>query len=227
MQATRTRSVATVLRWMINVALFIVSVSGGLTLLLMVVIMVTSTHPKDMLVSAWPVWVDQVQTPFELVATSRNLKELALNVNKGSLHFSSTDIGYYALKLLDAMVSIGIVVAVLALLRQIFDTLALNHPFIPENARKLRTIAILVLVIAPYNLLKSLVYYLYITRNVAVQGGEFLYWSEWFRSGSGEGKILIVPQVDFLPVLVGLVLLVIAELFRIGAELQQDKESII
>jgi hypothetical protein len=85
----------------------------------------------------------------------------------------------------------------------------------------------LILLIAPYNLLKSLVYYLYFTRNVSVAGGEFLYWSEWFRSASGEGKILIVPEVDFQPVLIGLVLLVIAELFRIGAELQADKEAII
>jgi hypothetical protein len=227
MQAIGTKSVASFLTWIITAALFLSAVSGGIVILMVIVLMITSSESQDFLVSAWPVWVDRVQAPFALVAAHRNVSELALNVNQGTLHFASTGLGYYLLKLLDAVFNIGVVVVILALLRQIFATLAQNHPFTPENARKLRTIAILILLIAPYNLLKSLVYYLYITRHVSVSGGDFLYWSEWFRSASMEGKILIVPEVGIQPLLIGLVLLVIAELFRIGAELQTDKESII
>jgi hypothetical protein len=131
MQALGTKSVASFLTWMITAALFLSAVGGGIAILIMVVLIITSTESQDFLVSAWPVWVDRAQAPFELVAAHRNLKELKLNVNQGTLHFASAGVGYYFFKLLDAVFSIGVVVVILALLRHIFATLAQNHPFTP------------------------------------------------------------------------------------------------
>jgi hypothetical protein len=101
-----------------------------------------------------------------------------------------------------------VVVFVLLCLRRIFASLVEGYPFTLDNARRIRWIAVIVL-----------------CGEIVIKLVEF-FTQRYIRSNfEAEGLTLNADfALDLSTIFVGLVLLVLSELFRIGSELQREKE---
>lgn len=115
------------------------------------------------------------------------------------------------LGLIGAPVLAGILaIVVLVLLRRIVRTLRQGDPFVPVNARRLWLIALLV--------------------GVGGQAAALLVeWGRWgiLRHPSVEPYVEIDFDPTYLPLPAGLVLLVLAEVFRQGAKLREDVAGLV
>jgi hypothetical protein len=101
-----------------------------------------------------------------------------------------------------------VVLLVLSFLRRIFASLVDGHPFTMDNARRIRWIAITVLC-------------------GEVAGSVVVFITQRYIRSNFESQGLTLNAdlaLDLSTIFVGLVLLVLAELFRIGSELQIDKD---
>jgi hypothetical protein len=94
------------------------------------------------------------------------------------------------------------------LLRKLFDSLAHDNPFVTENARRLRQIALLIILTSPINFARDAFENWYLQQN-------------FILDGSGIRSHLVI---DVKTVFAGLILLIIAEIFRIGAQLKEEQD---
>jgi hypothetical protein len=90
----------------------------------------------------------------------------------------------------------------------------------------LRTIAILIVLVVPYKILRSVLYYSYIKSNLTLKGGEWIDWWGFFGLDV-KGNVLLTIDIDVSALVLGILLLLTTEIFRIGTALQEDKDSII
>lgn len=97
------------------------------------------------------------------------------------------------------------------LLRRVFDSLARRQPFVVENARRLKLIAFLLMVSPLLSFIKDIL-------------------GDWFvRSYFLNNHSAFVLKTDFnlMMLLAGLVLLVVAEIFNLGAKIKEEQELTI
>ncbi len=190
-------------------------------------IMAISSGDEGGLLSTWPVTVyPPVESPYSTVATHPHIFEPDIRINEGTIQFSSREVGYYLLKAIDGVLVFAYLIYITYLLREIFRTLSSHQPFTTINVRRLRIIALLVLLVVPYQILRSIAYYSYIKNNIRITGGEWINWGGFFGL-EAKGNILLTLDVDMGALFTGVLLLIITEIFRIGTALQEDKESII
>ncbi len=179
------------------------------------------------LVSAWPITVyPPVESTYNLSPLHPQILSPAIKINEGTIGFSSSRLGYYALKALDGLLTFACIIYITYLLREIFKSLSNNYPFAQENTQRLRTIAWLIILVTPYKILRSVLYYWYIKNNISLKGGEWIEWQGFFGL-EAKGNVLLNLDMDIWALFTGILLLIITEVFRIGAALQQDKDSII
>jgi hypothetical protein len=190
-------------------------------------IIAVSSQDEGELMSAWPVKLyPPVESTYSTAPSHSQIVNPVIKINEGTIEFTSSEFGYYLLKALDVIITFACVIYITYLLREIFRTLSNNHPFTSENARRLRTIAILIVLVVPYKILRSILYYSYIKSNIALKGGEWIDWRGFFKLDT-KGSILLTMDLDVNALILGILLLLITEIFRIGAALQEDKDSII
>lgn len=107
-----------------------------------------------------------------------------------------------------ALAMLGFATAIIGQLRGICANLRAEAPFAPENAGRIRTIGVLVII---STLVKSILFSLQgllIMNNVTIAGAKI-----GVRVGS----------IDLTGILLGLLILVLAEIFRYGSELQEER----
>lgn len=109
------------------------------------------------------------------------------------------------------MLAVGLWLLVIILLIKIVKTLENNNPFILKNVVRIRQIAVLLILLAPLQMFITYGYGLLINTRFYLNGNEL---------GT---KI----NIGFETILVGLIVLVIAEVFRTGVELKQDQDLTI
>ena len=138
--------------------------------------------------------------------TKRDTRRKIASLN-GSLRVPTSDRRFIAAQS-------GVLIAVLAFfwyvtgkLRSVFKTLSAGNPFVPENAARIRAVAIAF--IAGEFVRSAIVFAenVYARTHVAIAGLQFDRW----------------PQLDFGMLGHGLVILVIAEVFRLGTRLDEDQ----
>lgn len=224
MEVIHHQPLVALLRRLVNVALF---VEVGIAAVTVIMFIMTASSPDDRLLSAWPVEIEEYVPVATLTTSNEHLSDLTLVQNRGTIEFSSDSVGYYLLKFADTVLVFALAIGITLLLRKVFRSLSNHHPFTAANAQRIRRIALLVILIAPYSLLKSLVYRYYIVRNIAIDGKEYVSFSDLFSRGLFEHEVWIDLNVDLLALFIGLVLLIIAEVFRIGVLIQTDNESIV
>ena len=96
-------------------------------------------------------------------------------------------------------------------LRKVFSTLIKKEPFIKENAVRIRIIGLITII---FELLRTFMKFengLYLKNKVLLYGGN------------------ITPkfELNFVTIFLGLVIIVIAEIFRIGTQLKEEQELTI
>ncbi len=102
---------------------------------------------------------------------------------------------------------VGAVLAVIHQLRKIFATLAGGEPFVRATGARIRFIGLVVIVMELGKSALVLGQSFYLKANLSASGLSF-------RS---------VPQIDLAVIFLGLVLLVIAEVFRQGAKMREEQ----
>lgn len=147
--------------------------------------------------------------PVSIVAAATELTAANLNLDSGQLTFnhqsSKQIIGF---NLVSMWVSFAISLSITYLLRQIFRSLAQNNPFVVPNAQRLRLIAFLIMFSAVTSFAHDALANWFLQQNFVLEG-------------SGIRGHLVI---DLKTLMAGLIVLVIAEIFRIGAQIKEEQD---
>lgn len=225
MKVIRKKSVAHVLQKLIGLCLIMESLAALVTLVFF--IMAISSGEEGNLLSAWPVTIyPPLESTYSTSPTHGQVLESGILINEGQVQFSSQRAFYYLLKGIDVLLVFAFVIYITYLLSKVVRTVNNHQPFTAENAKRLRSIAWLLVLIVPYKLLRSMLYISYIQSNIALQQTQWLNWPDLLGREIKAG-VLLIPDLDLQALLTGLVLLIITEVFTIGTALQADKDSII
>lgn len=210
------------LKWGANIALgihIVVAISVLFVLLL-------AFGSDNGLTSSWPITNGKNLSSYALSAKSQSVGNLSIEVSEGVLSFTSTSAGYCVLKFADTAITLLLTLFILLLLRQVVGTLATQTPFCEANAKRLRMMAVLIMALTPHQLLQGFVYRLFVQNNILVEDAKFA--SFPFNSAvDSSNTIWLSSGLDLQPLFIGLLLLAIAEVFKIGVHLRQDSESIV
>ncbi len=199
------RSVASLVGLIINIAwygqLVLYSFAGVVLLIAFIV--------KDQVVSDIPVTLRSYQTVSGLFTPNTALQNATLTLNAGLLHVEQKVTWQVILSAVGSFAGFAILgLLITYLLRQIFATLLREEPFVKENAHRLRKIALLIMLISPLRLLEDLYHYWFLTGNFKLANDVFA----------------IDLVIDLQSLLTGLVLLIIAELFRLATLVKEENE---
>ena len=105
----------------------------------------------------------------------------------------------------------GIIIWVMFLMRQIVRSVGKGQPFIPENGKRLRWIGLSILLIIGFDFFHDILLNLFITPRLTFD-------SIVFETSN---------HFDFRFILLAMVILVIGEAFRIGAEMKKEQDLMI
>ncbi len=224
MQYVRHKKLINTLKGCIILALILEILMAATVLIIFVT---TIVSPEDTLLSAWPIEVGTESTDLFVSNNNTELSNVVITVNQGSVQFSSESVSYYLLKFLEAAFGFAITIGVTQLLIRILSSLQHQRTFTSENARRLRNIALLVMLATPYGLIKSLTYRGYILSNISIEGKEYTSLFSAFSHDLSSNQIWLSFDTNWQALLIGAVLLIIAEVFRIGVLIRTDNESIV
>jgi len=211
-----------ILEWVTNLALF---ASIGIALFVAVSLVFTVSGEGE-LISAWDIEVREQLADFHVIPENAIIDDPKIKIDKGVIQFTSSSISYYILKSVDAVIEILAVILIIVLLRNTVYSIRSNHPFATENVRRIKYIAFIFILISPYSLIKSLVYRSYIVHNIDVAGKEFANIFS-LSNNINKNEIWLNLELNIQALLMGIVLLVIAEVFRVGVLIKEDNDSIL
>jgi hypothetical protein len=179
-------------------------------LVLLTVLLTVSFITKDEIQSDLSVRLTQSKPHAVAISpAATGIKEGTLKLDAGELHFiqeKSPGLVIYNLGVM--WTGFAISLGITFLLRKIFDSLTANNPFVVENAHRLRQIALLIIMIAPLTFMRDSFVNWYLRQNFVLEGS----------------SIQTHLTIDLKTIFIGLLLLIIAEIFRIGARLKEEQE---
>ncbi|RDG39097.1 DUF2975 domain-containing protein [Streptomyces corynorhini] len=145
------------------------------------------------------------------VADAGGAQGIALSgTSQGEVTFAQPDLTQRALLALPEVFSGALLLVVAYLLYRIVRTLAVGDPFVPDNARRARGIAVAVLSLAVLRPLLDMV-----TTGQLVLGTAV------------EDQVSVEATFSSGPVLLGLLIAALAEVFRRGTRLRADTEGLV
>lgn len=209
----RLLDVAWVLAWLISLA--------GLGILAVLI-----GTGSERIISSWAVQLPEAADASAFTEAGQGLRAILLS-GAGELQFTDSSAGFYGLMVVQAVLIFGMVLAITYLLRQIFSDLLQRHPFTLANARRIRTIAWLFILILPLKILGIWLWYGYVAAAAKVAGYELVPWIPFVSATPKAGQLIITPEVGLDSLFVGLLLLVIAEVFRQGVLLKSENEAFV
>lgn len=128
-------------------------------------------------------------------------------------------------QLLDIVLSGGLLIVILYRLRRVVAAIAGGHPFEHGTVAALRMIGWALIALNLWNWVRILVLPLLLLPHLSVEGWRLA--PAIARGAPGEHLMRIDAHVSIVPLLVGLVVLVLAEAFRAGQALREDNEAIV
>ena len=167
----------------------------------------------------WPVTVQAVDTKPLIHATKDEITHFKLlersdvhPSNSQTLSFEDASTGRRLLQTLHNLIYIGLIMFVTWHLKKIFSGFSDNQPFLGNNASRIKWIAFSILFLVFFDILEDLFHLMYTSSTIVLSGATFDQFNINF---------------DFRTFFLGLLLLIIAEIFRRGFEYQSDSESIL
>jgi hypothetical protein len=218
MKAMGKRSVSSLLTILLNVARGVVALALALTVLVLVLAPLVK-EPLE--VDAWWLGVGSTMTiPVSFTVDSRahrigapslGITGAELTDVRGSLKFPARQNAFLIGSGVLLLVMLALAWWVLGQLRALFQTLREGQPFVPANARRLRRIA--VAIIAGELARAAIVYF------------ENYYAMTYFTADGM--RFDAPPDLNLFAIVDGLIVLVIAEVFRAGTRLDQEQSLTI
>lgn len=145
-----------------------------------------------------------------LVETKSGITDKAELMPMGILRFKTGNRGYIVLTGLSIFIYLGLFMVVVVQLRNFFSTVIEQEPFVRKNARRIRIIGLAFIIGGVAKVLYSLGFYLYLRKTFHIEDAAL--YLEAFKNG-----------VNLDSVLLGVVVLVIAEIFNVGAALHEEQ----
>jgi hypothetical protein len=205
MKAIGKRSVASVLKLMITAAWYLqLAVFCGVLVLFVYIF-----TQKEFIGSDVPVKIQDYPRITGIASRSPDVQDTYLTLNAGTIHVEQR-INWQLMVAMFAYLAgfAALCLSITHLLRQIFATLTTPQPFDPRNTNRLRRIAFLVMLFAPLELCNDVYMHTVVGNNFSRE----------------KVKFVLQLGVNFQVIILGAVLLVIAEVFRIGTQLREENE---
>ncbi|HYG40243.1 MAG TPA: DUF2975 domain-containing protein [Cytophagales bacterium] len=199
------RSIASILKFIINFAWYFQwAILAFVTVILIVVFINKDYVDHDVMVK-----ISKPITSFTVTAKNPDYAEPTLIVESAKLNFKNK---VDAVLIMESFLFLSLIfffsLTITYLVKKIFNTLTENTPFVPENAKRLKQIGFLIILYAPLKIAYDLVSHSKATMNFLIDnapiGTEF--------------------NFHFETIIAGLVILVIAEIFRIGTHLKEEQD---
>ncbi|WP_235299681.1 DUF2975 domain-containing protein [Portibacter marinus] len=220
MHQLRFKGLLKIFLWTINLALIVEIAIAAIVIILMLVII----NSDENLVSGWSAFLPEINESYT-VSQSPKIETATASAREVHIQFSATGMIYYFLKFIETIFNLSIIIWITFLLGKIFRSLHNEHPFTVRNAIRLRTIASLIIAIIPFSTIQSLVYRNYISNNISIEGKTYVY--SIFPMELAKNEIWLDFQMNLQYLLIGGLLLLVAEIFRIGVFFKEDSESIL
>jgi len=198
--------VAAFLAGLVNLFWHLGKVGLALCVLMFVVSPWIGTHDLKVDVKI-PVALSLNATTHPVVARTPDVTDGTLGDLRGSLRFVPLKRGFIAGSAVVIAIAISLIMWVLYQLRAVFRTLKAGQPFVPENALRLRRIGWAVIIGETLRAVVALFENAYAANHFSVSSLTFV----------------VRPDYNALTVIGGLIILVIAEVFRAGTRLDEEQ----
>ncbi|MFL6728218.1 MAG: DUF2975 domain-containing protein [Sphingomicrobium sp.] len=162
-----------------------------------------------------------------LVSRPDGLKIGEIRYDRATMNVVLASTGYRAFQVLDIAVTVGGWLLVLLALRQLVSEIGTGAPFTARNARRLRTMGLVLIALNLWSIARLLIAEPVLLGSIAVVGAGRQLLSSISQGAAGMENLRI--EADYSPALLvaGLVMLVLADAFRSGHALREDNEGFL
>lgn len=196
-------SLVSVLRVLVNIALYLQYFGGIVLILLFVASAFSGPDREDNLILAVNLAENHSLPPMEL--DSPKYEQVTFLVRQGELHFMPDQhLMWWLIILVMGLCVVGYTILITLILKKLFLALEEGNFFSTDNAQRLRLLSILVVLMAPLEFLGVVITNFIISSHLQIEG------------------MVLGADFNFMLLFTGLVLLVISELFKEGARLQEE-----
>lgn len=225
MENPSTHYIARVLKRLLDISWYVVWLLAIIMLGMFVVFSATETNELSFTcpveVSSGIAWVGGNEF------TENAGLQATLKAEVFHLVIKDTSIAFYSLGLIEVFIYLGVVLAIIYWLRAIFANILEGQPFVLENAYYIRYMGWVVLLLFPLKFIRVLFYRDYIEEAAATAGYQLQAWFPFFNQTLQEGELRMAVDYQLEAVVVGLLLLVLAEVFRKGVSLKSENEAFV
>lgn len=208
MKAIGKGSLSSVLAALINGAWYLVAIALAFMLCMAVLPFVTTLENTQMSI---PVSFSVATGALRVTSRAPEATKTEIREAEGRLVFPPPSGVFLTTTALLVALALAIALWVLAQLRAVFRTLRDGHPFVPANAARIRWIGYVIMLA---EIVRSAVLFsgnVYARSHFAADGLRFDAW----------------PSVDVFALIHGLIIVVLAEVFRAGTRLDEDQSLTI
>ncbi len=205
MKALGPKSLSSVIKTILDVAFYLTLVFGTLISIALITLPVLES---EYLTRNPTVFFELEPTTYQVWSEELGIENAEISAARGSIEIQGVSRTRTLIELGLALLVVGVVALVFANLREIFKTLKKEDPFVRANAGRIRFIGFAII-------------FGEIGRALLVFGEAL----ELKRDFTTVGLTLrAMFELELVPVLEGLVLLVIAEVFRLGAKMKEEQD---
>ena len=174
-------------------------------------------------VHGWPIHVEPSVESFGIRPLDNSTDILEVRVDGAEIGFRTEgDWQPKALRMINLLVGAWLVLLIIYHLRRLMASVAKGTPFIRENVSRFRKAAILLLAIALFDAVRGIFIARYIRSRFSIDNpANPLHPLELRALGD------FLQNLDGGLILLGLILLVLGEIFRIGLDYKEDSHSIV
>ncbi len=208
---------ARLLRGLVNLIFGVASV----LLVIAIGILLVAPLSGEPLLSQWPVTALQSESTWE---ASTSAVEIFLSLNQGVLTVEHFGYGWpWVLRVADLMLSGSMLLGGLWLLRRFVGEVSQDSPFTTGSARRLRWIGLILVLFPLWQVLRDFLWHFRLSHELSSLSGALVSPLQTLSSGGFEFQY----SVDWGFAATGVLLLVVAEAFRVGVALREENEEIV
>jgi len=145
------------------------------------------------------------------------------DIRQGSLIVTGAGLVADLFRAADVLVTGALWIAAIWMLRRVCRQVASHRPFAPDTARGLTLAGVLILLVPAWQALRALVWQVILFPHAPAETPLI----HTFARVPEGGALRMMPDIDAGLLVAGLVLLVVAQAFRVGAEVQRDSDEIV
>ena len=206
------KSVASMLKWINDGFLLLF----GLVFLSLIIFIVIRFSRPSYEVYDWPIELKQKATSHSVQTLTPNKEVIKITSDHYKISFrTNRDWGTIAYLLGGGTLAFAWMIRFLWLIRHILKSMVHKNPFTRDNALRFRQIGFLIMGLPVLMALRHLVTSWYLSAHFSFPGPPFSPIRAFFN------------HFDFGFIFLGLLILLLAEIFRLGTEYKEDSQSIV